>query len=201
MTILVGRQAPEFTAPAVLGSGEIVDMLSFEKARNGKHAVILFYPLDFTFVCPSELIALDKRINEFSKIGVKVFSISIDSHFTHHAWRNTPTEKGGVGQVKFTMFADINRSIVRAYGISHPELGVAFRSTFLIDKDGIVRHQLINDLPLGRNMDELLRISKALQFFEKNGEVCPAGWEQGSRGMKASPEGVAEYMRENIDLL
>jgi peroxiredoxin (alkyl hydroperoxide reductase subunit C) len=201
MTGLVGRKAPEFTAPAVLATGEIVDALSFEKARQGKYAVVVFYPLDFTFVCPSELIALDKRVDELKKLGVEVFSVSIDSHFTHNAWRNTPINDGGIGAVKYTMVADINHSIVKAYGVEHPEAGVAFRGTFLIDKNGVVRHQVVNDLPLGRNMDELVRMVKALQFFEKNGEVCPAGWNEGDKGMKASPQGVANYLAENAESL
>lgn len=201
MTVLVGRKAPEFTAPAVLADGKIIDALSFEKARNGKYAVIVFYPLDFTFVCPSELIALDKRVDELKKLGVEVFAVSIDSHFTHNAWRNTPVKDGGIGAVKYTMIADINHNIVKAYGVEHPEAGVAFRGTFLIDKDGIVRHQVINDLPLGRNMDELVRMVQALQFFKMHGEVCPAGWKEGDKGMKASPQGVARYLAENAESL
>ena len=201
MTVLVGRRAPEFTAPAVLANGEIVDALSFDKARGGKYAAVVFYPLDFTFVCPSELIALDKRVDELKKLGVEVFAVSIDSHFTHNAWRNTPVNDGGIGAVRYTMVADINHSIVKAYGVEDPEAGVAFRGTFLIDKEGMVRHQVVNDLPLGRNMDELVRMAKALIFFENNGEVCPAGWNEGDKGMKASPEGVAHYLAENAESL
>jgi peroxiredoxin 2/4 len=195
MSVLVGRKAPDFTAPAVLGSGEIVDDLNFTKTRNGKYAVIVFYPLDFTFVCPSELIALDKRVAKLNEMGVEVFAVSIDSHFTHNAWRNTPINEGGIGQVCYHMVADINHSIVKAYGVEHPEAGVAFRGSFLIDKDGAVRHQVVNDLPLGRNMDELVRMVDALQFHEAHGEVCPAGWNKGDEGMKADPEGVADYLQ------
>ncbi|WP_119342562.1 peroxiredoxin [Facilibium subflavum] len=201
MSVLVGRKAPEFTAPAVLANGDIVDALEFNKARNGQYAAVVFYPLDFTFVCPSELIALDKRVDALKSLGVEVFAVSIDSHFTHNAWRNTPVDKGGIGQVKYTMVADIDHSIVKAYGVEAPDAGVAFRGTFLIDKEGVVRHQVVNDLPLGRNMDELVRMVEALQFFEKHGEVCPAGWKKGDKGMKASPEGVASYLAENVETL
>tara|TARA_R110002167_G_scaffold109180_2_gene278375 strand:+ start:218 stop:823 length:606 start_codon:yes stop_codon:yes gene_type:complete len=197
MSVLVGRQAPDFTAAAVLGSGEIVDSLSFTETRNGKYAVIVFYPLDFTFVCPSELIALDKRVEGLKKMGVEVFAVSIDSHFTHNAWRNTPINEGGIGQVSYHMVADINHSIVKAYGVEHPEAGVAFRGTFLIDQSGTVRHQVVNDLPLGRNMDEITRMVDALQFHEAHGEVCPAGWNKGDEGMSANPKGVADYLKSH----
>lgn len=201
MTVFVGRKAPEFTAPAVLGSGEIVDGLNFSKARDGKYAAVVFYPLDFTFVCPSELIALDKRVDTLKALGVEVFAVSVDSHFTHNAWRNTAVDQGGIGPVKYTMIADINHSICQAYGVEAPEAGVAFRGTFLIDKEGVVRHQVVNDLPLGRNMDELVRMVEALQFHEENGEVCPAGWNKGDKGMNASPQGVASYLAENAESL
>jgi peroxiredoxin (alkyl hydroperoxide reductase subunit C) len=197
MSVLVGRNAPDFTAAAVLGNGEIVDSLNFTEARNGKYAIVFFYPLDFTFVCPSELIALDKRVAELKKLNVEVFAVSIDSQFTHNAWRNTAINKGGIGEVRYTMIADVNHSIVKAYGVEHPEAGVAFRGTFLIDQSGSVRHQVVNDLPLGRNMDELIRMVEALQFHEQHGEVCPAGWNKGDKGMNASPEGVASYLSDN----
>ena len=198
--VLVGKKAPEFTAPAVLGTGEIVDALNFTEARSGKYAVVVFYPLDFTFVCPSELIALDKRVETLKSLGVEVFAVSIDSHFTHNAWRNTPINEGGIGQVKYNMVADINQSICKAYGVQAPA-GMAYRGTFLIDRDGMVRHQVVNDLPLGRNMDELVRMVEALQFFEQHGEVCPAGWNKGDKGMNASPNGVAEYLSCNAEKL
>ena len=201
MTVLVGRKAPDFTAPAVLGNGEIVDGLNFNEARNGKYAAVVFYPLDFTFVCPSELIALDKRVEKLKSLGVEVFSVSIDSHFTHNAWRNTPVNQGGIGEVKYTMIADIDHSITKAFGVEHPQAGVAFRGSFIIDKNGVVRHQIVNDRPLGRNMDELVRIVEALQFHEEHGEVCPAGWNKGDEGMKASPEGVASYLKGHAEEL
>ncbi|MDP3009019.1 MAG: peroxiredoxin C [Methylococcales bacterium] len=196
MSVLVGKQAPDFTVPAVLGDGQIVDSFSFSEATNGKYAVVFFYPLDFTFVCPSELIALDHRMDEFKSRGVEVIAVSIDSHFTHNAWRNTPINQGGIGAVRYTMAADIAHSICKDYDVEHA-IGVAFRGTFLIDKNGTVRHQVVNDLPLGRDMDELLRMVDALQFHEEHGEVCPAGWKKGDAGMDASPAGVAEYLDKN----
>lgn len=199
--VLVTRQAPDFTSSAVLGNGEIVDNFNFKKHVEGKAAVIFFYPLDFTFVCPSELIAFDHRYEEFKKRGVEVVGVSIDSEFTHNAWRNTPTENGGIGPVKYALAADIKHEIARAYGIEHPIEGVALRASFLIDKDGIVRHQIVNDLPLGRNIDEMLRMVDALQFHEEHGDVCPAQWEKGKEGMENSPDGVAKYLKQNADKL
>ncbi|MBS7063746.1 MAG: peroxiredoxin C [Haemophilus parainfluenzae] len=199
--VLVTRQAPDFTSSAVLGNGEIVNNFNFKKHVNGKAAVLFFYPLDFTFVCPSELIAFDHRYEEFKKRGVEVVGVSIDSEFTHNAWRNTPTENGGIGAVKYALAADVKHEIAKAYGIEHPEEGVTLRASFLIDKNGVVRHQIVNDLPLGRNIDEMLRMVDALQFHEEHGEVCPAQWEKGKEGMKDSPEGVAKYLKQNADKL
>ena len=199
--VLVTRQAPDFTCAAVLGNGEIVNNFNFKKHINGKAAVLFFYPLDFTFVCPSELIAFDHRYEEFKKRGVEVVGASIDSQFTHNAWRNTPTENGGIGAVKYALAADVKHDIAKAYGIEHPEAGVALRASFLIDKNGVVRHQVVNDLPLGRNIDEMLRMVDALQFHEEHGEVCPAQWEKGKEGMKDNPEGVAKYLKQNADKL
>ena len=199
--VLVTRQAPDFTCAAVLGNGEIVNNFNFKKHINGKAAVLFFYPLDFTFVCPSELIAFDHRYEEFKKRGVEVVGVSIDSEFTHNAWRNTPTENGGIGAVKYALAADVKHDIAKAYGIEHPEDGVALRASFLIDKNGVVRHQVVNDLPLGRNIDEMLRMVDALQFHEEHGEVCPAQWEKGKEGMKDNPEGVAKYLKQNADKL
>jgi len=201
MSILVGRQAPDFTAAAVLGNGEIVGDLNFAKAREGKYAWVFFYPLDFTFVCPSELIALDHRLDELKKLGVEVFSVSIDSQFTHNAWRNTAINDGGIGEVGYTMVADVTHSICQSYGVEVEGGGVAYRGSFLIDKNGLVRHQVVNDLPLGRNIDEMIRLTEALQFHEQHGEVCPANWKSGDSGMTASPDGVASYLSENADKL
>jgi len=198
MGVLVGKPAPDFTSGAVLGNGDIVDAFNLSAEIKGKKAVVFFYPLDFTFVCPSELIAFDHRIDDFKKRGVEVIAVSIDSHFTHNAWRNTPVNNGGIGQVKYTMAADINHDICKAYDVES-DGGVAFRGAFLVDKEGMVRSQIVNDLPLGRNMDELIRLVDALQFHEEHGEVCPAGWKKGDKGMNASPEGVAAYLAENAE--
>lgn len=201
MGVLVGKAAPDFTAGAVLGNGEIVDAFTLSDAIKGKKAVVFFYPLDFTFVCPSELIAFDHRLDEFKKRGVEVIGVSIDSVFTHNAWRNTPVNAGGIGQVKYPLVADVKHEICRAYDVEFDEAGVAFRGSFLIDEDGVVRHQIVNDLPLGRDIDEMLRIVDALSFHQKHGEVCPAGWKEGDKGMQASPTGVASYLAENSDKL
>jgi peroxiredoxin (alkyl hydroperoxide reductase subunit C) len=199
--VLVTRQAPDFTAAAVLGNGEIVENFNFKRHISGKPAVVFFWPLDFTFVCPSELIAFDHRYKEFQARGVEVVGVSIDSQFTHNAWRKTPTDKGGIGEVQYAMVADVKHDIAKAYGIEHPEAGVALRASFLIDKNGVVRHQVVNDLPLGRNIDEMLRMVDALQFHEEHGEVCPAQWSKGKEGMKDNPEGVASYLKKNADSL
>lgn len=201
MSVLVGKQAPDFTVPAVLADGQIVDAYSFSEATRGKYAVIFFYPLDFTFVCPSELIALDHRIDEFKSRNVEVVGVSIDSHFTHNAWRNTPINQGGIGPVRYTLAADIAHTICKDYDVEASAPAVAYRGSFLIDRAGKVRHQVVNDLPLGRNVDELLRMVDALQFHEEHGEVCPAGWKKGDAGMNANPQGVAEYLDKHADKL
>ena len=200
MSVLVGKQAPDFTVPAVLGNGEIVDSFTLSSAIKGKYGLVFFYPLDFTFVCPSELIALDHRMADFKARNVEVIAVSIDSHFTHNAWRNTPINAGGIGQVKYTLAADITHEICKAYDVEAAG-GVAYRGAFLIDLNGVVRAQIVNDLPLGRSMDELLRLVDALQFTEEHGEVCPANWKKGDKGMTASPEGVAAYLSENASSL
>ncbi len=197
MSVLVGRKAPDFTASAVLGDGSIVDGYRFSEATRGRYAVVFFWPLDFTFVCPSELIAFDHRLQEFQSRKVEVVGVSVDSQFTHNAWRNTPVKQGGIGPVGYTMVADLSHAICKAYDVETPDGTVAFRGSFLIDRDGMVQHQVVNNLPLGRNVDEMLRMVDALQFFEEHGEVCPAGWQKGAKGMKATPGGVAEYLSEN----
>lgn len=200
-SVLVSREAPDFTAAAVLGTGEIVDEFTLSTAIKDKYAVVFFYPLDFTFVCPSELIAFDHRLDEFKKRNVEVIGVSIDSQFSHNAWRNTPVNEGGIGPVGYTLVADVTHQICQDYGVEHPEAGIAFRGSFLIDKAGLVRHQVVNDLPLGRNVDEMLRMVDALQFHEEHGEVCPAGWQEGDKGMKDTPDGVAEYLSTEADKL
>ncbi|MEP4547987.1 MAG: peroxiredoxin [Saccharospirillum sp.] len=207
MSVLLGRKAPDFTAPAVKGNGEIVDNFSLSQSIEGRYALVFFYPLDFTFVCPSELIALDKRVEKLKEMGVEVISVSIDSHFTHNAWRNTPVNEGGIGPVRYTMVGDMDHSITKAYGVeseggdSYYPPGVAFRASFVIDKQGVVRAQHMNDEPIGRNIDELVRVVEALQFFEENGHVCPAGWQKGDEGMVNTPDGVANYLGTNSDKL
>ena len=201
MGVLVGKPAPDFTAGAVLGNGDIVDEFTLSDAIKGKKAVVFFWPLDFTFVCPSELIAFAHRFDEFKNRGVWVIGVSIDSVFTHNAWRNTAVNDGGIGPVKYPMVADVKHEICKAYDVEFDEAGVAFRGSFLIDEDGVVRHQVVNDLPLGRDIDEMLRVVDALSFHQKHGEVCPAGWKEGDKGMDASPKGVASYLSENADAL
>jgi peroxiredoxin (alkyl hydroperoxide reductase subunit C) len=192
MAVLVAKQAPDFVAPAVMPDGSINEAFKLSDLR-GKYVVMFFWPLDFTFVCPTEIIAHHNRAVMFRERGVELVGVSIDSQFTHFAWRNTPVDKGGIGQVSFPLVADVKHEITRAYGIEHPD-GVALRGSFLIDRDGIVQHEVVNNLPLGREVDEMLRMVDALQFFEENGEVCPAGWHKGETGMKASAEGVASYL-------
>lgn len=201
MGVLVGRSAPDFCAPAVLGNGEIVENFRLQEAIKGKYAVVFFYPLDFTFVCPTELIAFDKRLKSFNERNVEVIGVSIDSHYTHNAWRNTPVDKGGIGPVRYTLVADLTHNIAKAYDVETPNGAVAFRGSFLIDKEGVVRHQVVNDLPLGRNIDEMLRMVDALQFNELHGEVCPAGWQKGSTAMKGTPDGVASYLAGHTEEL
>ena len=200
MGVLVGKPAPDFDVAAVLGTGQIVDSYKRSEAMAGKYGMVFFYPLDFTFVCPSELIALDHRMDKFRALGVEVVAVSIDSQFTHNAWRNTAVKDGGIGAVSYTMAADVNHDICRAYDVESTG-GVAYRGAFLIDPAGKVRSQLINDLPLGRNIDELIRLVEALQFTDQHGEVCPAGWNKGDKGMNASPDGVAAYLAEHAAAL
>lgn len=200
MSVLVGKKAPDFEAAAVLADGQIVEDYKLSEAIKGKYGLVFFYPLDFTFVCPSELIALDHRVAKFKELGVEVVGVSIDSQFSHNAWRNTKVEDGGIGEVGYTLVADVKHEICQAFDVES-EGGVAFRGAFLIDKDGVVRAQNINDLPLGRNIDELVRLVEALQFHEEHGEVCPAGWNKGDKGMKDTPEGVASYLSENAEAL
>lgn len=202
MAVLVGRKAPDFTVPAVLADGCIVENFNLVQVIKNRYGLIFFYPLDFTFVCPSELIALDHAIDEFQKRNVEVIGVSIDSQFTHNAWRNTPVEKGGIGPVRYTLVADVTHNIYRSYNIEYVYGGVALRGAFLIDKEGVVRSQIVNDLPLGRSIPEILRLFDALQFTERHGgEVCPANWKKGDVGMQASPSGVAKYLAENANNL
>ncbi len=196
MAVLVGKDAYDFTATAVMGDGSFDEAFNLKKYLGGKTGILFFWPLDFTFVCPSEIIAFDNRVEEFEKRGAKIVGVSVDSHFTHFAWRETPIEKGGIGKVKFPMVADLTKDIARQYDVLTGD-SVAFRGTFMIDGNFKVRHQIVNDLPLGRNVDEAIRMVDALQFHEEHGEVCPAGWQKGQSGMKADKDGVASYLAEH----
>ncbi len=196
MSVLVGKSAPDFTATAVMPNNSFNDKFNLKSHLKGKYGVLFFYPLDFTFVCPSEIIAFNNRVKEFHDRKTEVIAVSVDSHFTHLAWKNTPVDKGGIGNVQFPMVADLTKQIARDYDVLLND-AIAFRGTFLIDKDFKVRHQIVNDLPLGRNVDEALRMVDALQFHEEHGEVCPAGWNKGNDGMKANAEGVAGYLKKH----
>jgi peroxiredoxin (alkyl hydroperoxide reductase subunit C) len=200
MTNLVGRQAPDFTAPAVLPDGDIVEDFNLREYLDGHYGIVFFYPLDFTFVCPSEILAYSHRADALAELDAKLVSVSVDSQYTHYAWRNTPVNEGGLGPVKFPMVADITKQIARDYGVLIDE-SVALRGTFLIDREGKVRHAFINDLPLGRNADEAVRMVEALRFHEEFGEVCPANWQKGQAGMKPTKEGVSEYLAQHENAL
>ncbi|OHB86054.1 MAG: thioredoxin peroxidase [Planctomycetes bacterium RBG_16_64_12] len=191
MCTLVTREAPDFTAQAVMPDNSFAELTL--SSLRGRYVVLFFYPLDFTFVCPSEIIAFDKAISRFEQKNAQVIGVSVDSHFTHLAWKNTPRNQGGIGAVRYPLVADLGKSISRDYGVLL-DAGIALRGLFLIDKEGVVRHALVNDLPLGRNVDEALRVLDALQFTEEHGEVCPANWHEGEEAMKPTAEGVAEYL-------
>lgn len=194
MSTIVTKKAPDFSAQAVMGNNtfETLDLSSY----RGKYVVLFFYPLDFTFVCPSEIIAFDRSLDEFKERGAEVIGVSVDSHFTHLAWKNTPVDKGGIGPIRYPLVADLKKSIAKKYGVLSDK-AVALRGLFLIDKEGVVRHALVNDLNLGRSVPEALRMLDALRFTEAHGEVCPANWRDGEEGMTATPEGVAQYLAKH----
>jgi len=194
--MLVTNKAPDFSATAVMGNNEIKEDFNLYENFGEKGTVLFFYPLDFTFVCPSEIIAFDHRLQEFHDRGVNVIGVSIDSQFSHFAWKNTPVNEGGIGQVRYPLVADLTKEISKAYDVLL-DGGVALRGSFLIDADGTVRHAVINDLPLGRNIDEMLRMVDTMQFTNEHGEVCPAGWSKGDEGMKADTDGVADYLAKH----
>lgn len=198
---LVGKSAPDFTATAVMPDNSISESFNLKDYLKGSYGWVFFWPLDFTFVCPSEIIAHDHRLAKFNDAGCKVVGVSVDSQFTHLAWKKTPQDEGGLGDVQFPMVADLTKQICTQYGVLIEDAGVALRGSFLIDKDFKVRHAVINDLPLGRNVDEALRMVDALAFHEKHGEVCPAGWEKGKKGMTATPEGVAAFLKDEASAL
>lgn len=194
MSFLVTKEAPDFTAEAVMPDNSIAELTL--SSYRGKYVVLFFYPLDFTFVCPSEIIAFDKDLAKFKSKNAEVIGVSVDSPYTHHAWKNTPRDKGGIGQINYPLVADLKKDISRDYGVLFDN-SVSLRGLFLIDKEGIVRHALVNDLSLGRSVDEALRILDALQFTEEHGEVCPANWHKGDEAMKPTAEGVAEYLAKH----
>ncbi|ACF46606.1 MAG: peroxiredoxin [Prosthecochloris sp.] len=194
MGVLVGREAPDFSLDAVVDGGKMVDSCKLSDYR-GKYVVLFFYPLDFTFVCPTELHAFQDRIDEFRHKNVEVMACSVDSKFSHHAWLNTPRSQGGIQGVTYTLLSDINKEAAKAYDVLAEAEGVSYRGLFLIDREGIVRYQVVNDLGLGRNVDEVLRMVEALQFTEEFGEVCPANWHKGARTMKPTDEGLKEYFK------
>jgi peroxiredoxin (alkyl hydroperoxide reductase subunit C) len=191
MSVLVGKPAPEFNAPAVV-NGDFKENFKLSDFR-GKYVLFFFYPLDFTFVCPTELHAFQEKLDTFKKLNCEVIGCSVDSKFSHHAWLNTPKSAGGIAGVTYPLVSDINKTIARDYDVLIPQDGIALRGAFLIDKKGVVRHQTINDLPLGRNVDEMIRLVEALQFTEEHGEVCPANWHKGEKTMKANQSGLKTY--------
>jgi peroxiredoxin (alkyl hydroperoxide reductase subunit C) len=198
--MLVTKQAPDFTATTVLADGSIVDDFKLSENYGEKGTVLFFYPLDFTFVCPSEIIAFSKRVEDFKARGVNVIGVSVDSQFSHFAWRETPVSQGGIGRVNMPLVADLTKQISKDYDVLL-DGGVALRGSFLIDADGTIRHAVINDLPLGRNIDEMIRMVDTMIFTNENGEVCPAGWNKGDEGMKPTTEGVAQYLDKNSESL
>jgi len=199
MSVLVGRPAPVFQAQAVMpdGSFQQVSLASY----RGKLVVLFFYPLDFTFVCPSEIIAFSNKASAFAERGVQLLAVSVDSHFTHLAWRNTPTQKGGIGSIAYPLVADLTKAIARDYDVLTGDGAVAYRGLFLIDEEGVVRHQVVNDLPLGRSVDEALRMVDALRYHKEHGEVCPANWRAGDEAMAPSAQGVAKYLEKHATSL
>ena len=212
MSVLVGKKAPHFEADAVVNGGEFVENFSLKQFVGKKEVIFFFYPLDFTFVCPTEIIAFQNKLKEFDKRNVAVVGCSVDSKYSHWAWLNTEQKHGGIKGVKFPLVSDLSKTISENYDVLAGELdydetgnaifagdAIAYRGLFLIDKKGVVRHQVVNDLPLGRSIDEALRMVDALQFFEENGEVCPADWQKGDDTMKETHEGVSEYLAQRVN--
>ncbi|WP_341764022.1 peroxiredoxin [Candidatus Tisiphia endosymbiont of Beris chalybata] len=200
MQVFVGKAAPDFTAKAIMPDNSIESEFNFKNYASDHKVVLFFYPLDFTFVCPSEIIAFNNRLSEFTERNTKLIAISVDSHFSHLAWKNTPYNKGGVGDIQFPMVSDINKTATEHYNILHEE-GISLRGTFIIDEKFIVRHLSVNDLPIGRNVDEVLRLIDAIEYNTKHGEVCPAGWNKGDEGINPSHKGIAHYLASNAEKL
>jgi len=197
MSHLIGKQAPEFTAPAVMDNNSINETFSLAEYKGKKDVVLFFYPLDFTFVCPTEIIEFDRKLEQFKEKGVEVVGVSVDSQFSHLAWKNTPVDKGGIGHIRYPLVADLNKTISKDYGVLLDDAGIALRGTFLINKEGVVKAAVLNDPSLGRNIDETLRLVDAMHHVDKYGEVCPANWSEGEDAMKPTADGVAGYLSKH----
>ncbi|MCR3755067.1 MAG: alkyl hydroperoxide reductase, AhpC component [Candidatus Westeberhardia cardiocondylae] len=195
---LVTKKAPDFTAPAIMKNGEIIENFNLKTFIKNKNAIIFFWPLNFTFVCPTEIIIFNKKYEKLKKRQTKIIGISCDSIYSHQTWRSLPLEKGGIGKIKYPIISDIKKNIINMYEIEHPEKGIALRASFIIDKHGIIRHETINDLQFGRNIDDIIRIIDAIQYYEKHGEVCPAQWKKGDKGIKQTQEDISKYLSENF---
>ncbi len=197
MNPMVTKEAPDFTATAVMPDNSFKDDFKLSDLR-GKYVLLFFYPLDFTFVCPSEILAFNKAVQEFESNNCQLVGVSVDSHFSHLAWKNTPVNEGGIGNIQYPLVADLDKSISKNYGVLL-EAGIALRGLFLLDREGVVKHQVVNDLPLGRSVSEALRVLDALQFTEEHGDVCPANWKKGEEAMKPTAEGVADYLTKHAE--
>ena len=200
MNPFIGKSAPNFEAKVVMPDNSIVAEFNLKKYLKGHKGIVFFYPLDFTFVCPSEIIAFNNRLGEFSIRNTKIVAISVDSHFSHHAWKAMPVNKGGIGNIQFPLVSDLKKEISTAYNVLNED-GISYRATFLIDEQFNIRHYLINDLPLGRNVDETIRMIDALDHHTTHGEVCPAGWKKGDQGMSPTHQGVSDYLTSNAERL
>jgi peroxiredoxin (alkyl hydroperoxide reductase subunit C) len=198
MSVLVGKQAPEFNVDAVINGGQFQSNFTLSQFKDKKYVILFFYPLDFTFVCPTELHAFQEKLSAFEARNTQVIGVSVDSKFSHFAWLNTPATQGGIQGVTYPLLSDLNKTISADYDVLVEGAGIAYRGLFLIDKQGVVRHQVVNDLPLGRNIDEALRVLDALQYTEVNGEVCPANWNPGKVAMKATQDGLKQFFNQAV---
>ncbi|NRB10918.1 MAG: peroxiredoxin [Rickettsiaceae bacterium] len=199
-TVFIGKEAPDFTSKAIMPDGRIEESFNLKQYLGGKKGIVFFYPLNFTFVCPTEIIAFNNRIGEFTSRDTKIVAVSVDSHFSHLAWKNIPTNKGGIGNIQFPLVSDLNKAISTAYNVLNED-SISLRGTFLVDKDFMIRHFVVNDLPLGRNVDETLRMIDALDYHNTHGEVCPAGWQKEQEGMNPTQQGVTDYLISNAEKL
>ncbi|KAF8818814.1 peroxiredoxin [Rickettsia endosymbiont of Cardiosporidium cionae] len=200
MTNFIGKKAPDFTAKAIMPDNSTEHSFNLKEYLNGHKGIVFFYPLNFTFVCPSEIIALNNKLSEFTAVYTKIVAVSIDSHYSHYAWKNTAYDKGGIGNVQFPLVSDLTKEISTAYNVLHED-GMSLRGSFLIDDEFIIRHYVVNDFPLGRNINESLRMVDALNYYLDYGEVCPAGWIKGTEAINPTQEGIAEYLNANAKKL